>query len=104
MYLMNGNKIVAKAYKSGGTFTKVKAEPCVSTFELPQALFRKGKTEVSFSAFVAWAKQRCFPPEREDATELLKSLGLKEYDPWAIIQITEARLPMTDEFWIDFKH
>lgn len=104
MLIMNDTKIVARSFPDKGPIKGFRAEPNVPRIEIPLALFGRFKTEVTFTEFTAWATKRCFPPERVDAEDVLKALGLKTYDPWAIIQITEARLPMTDNFWIDFNH
>ncbi len=49
-----------------------------------------------FSRFLS---ERCFPEERGDRDEILKVLGLREYDPLQIIQITEGR-QADDDLWL----
>ena len=46
-------------------------------------------------------ESRCFPRERYNADELLSLMGLDEYNPFAIVEITHGI--QTDDFmWIRF--
>ena len=47
-------------------------------------------------------ESRCFPRERGNCDELLKRLGLDEYDPVAITRITRG-LMMDDYMWIRYE-
>ena len=79
-----------------------RAEPWTTWQDTPQELFGFTKREVTFVEFVDWVGQRCFPRERLDADRLLKKLGLKEYDPMAIVERTKGVITAQDEIWIDF--
>lgn len=48
-----------------------------------------------------WLEERVFPPERHDADEVLKDLGLTHYDFVAVLKYTKAK-NRYDEFWVDF--
>lgn len=103
---MNGNKPVARLVNEKA-FPMVRAYDNVEWYELPYLLFghkcySKCKREVTYEEFLAWAKARCFPPERIDAEDVLKMLGLERYDRYEIIRITGARSFTKDNFWVDF--
>jgi transposase len=46
-------------------------------------------------------KRRCFPRERSDIKDILKSCHLKEYDPEALVRYFKGRFA-ADHCWIDF--
>lgn len=101
MLIMNGNRVVARSYPKGGPVQGFKAEPGTTCMDVPLELFRN-RQEITYNEFHDWVTKRCFPRTRYDADRLLKGLGLSSYDPWAIVKITKARLPMDDEFWVNF--
>ena len=47
-------------------------------------------------------EMRCFPRTRYDCKELLKTIGLQEYNPLDIVRITHGRM-VNDFFWIRFQ-
>lgn len=104
--LMNGDRAVARLVNKQ-TFPMMKAYDDVEWYDLPYPLFGykpigTDVREVTYADFLAWAEERCFPPERMDAKELLEYLGLKEYDRYEIIKRTGAELTNVDNFWVDF--
>lgn len=56
----------------------------------------------SAQEIIEWFEGRCFPKTRDNKDEILKVLGLKEYDPLDIIRITHGVL-FDDYIWIKFK-
>lgn len=102
MRIMNGNRVVARPIKVQGIIMGFRAEPWTTWRDTPQALFGFKKREVTFAEFSKWVETRCFPRERMDADKLLRQMGLKEYNPMAIVEITKGVITAQDEIWIDF--
>ena len=50
---------------------------------------------------VVWAKKRIFPKNRMDCKEILKRMGLPDYNAWEIVKRTNACL-MEDPYWLRF--
>ena len=50
---------------------------------------------------VVWAKKRIFPKNRMDCKEILKMMGLPDYNAWEIVKRTNACL-MEDPYWLRF--
>ncbi|MFM9276722.1 hypothetical protein ACI1P2_01655 [Paenibacillus sp. p-8] len=48
-----------------------------------------------------WLEERIFPPERQNAEDLLKELGLPEYDTVAVLKKTRGAVP-GNPYWIKF--
>lgn len=48
-----------------------------------------------------WLEERVFPPDRQNADEILSKLGLTEYDLVSILKRTHAK-NRYDKFWINF--
>ena len=90
MRIMNGDKIVARQVTKDDGSIVFRAEPWTTCMDTPLTLFGYNKREVDMQEFVTWAKKRCFPEERVDKDEVLKSLGLTRYDPWEIVKITKG--------------
>lgn len=102
--LMNGDKAVARLVNNDA-FPMMRAYDGIGFMELPVTLFgfgEKSKKEVTYADFLKWAEERCFPPERYGAEDILKMLGLERYDRYEIIKKTNAELTCVDEFWVDF--
>lgn len=58
-------------------------------------------TEVEWDTFVSYLRSRCFPEERRNKKDLLKTLGIDEYNPFEIIKKTQGR--MAEDFtWMEF--
>ena len=53
--------------------------------------------------FECFLQDRCFPPTRGNAKELLKTMGVPGYDPLAIIEKTKGRTA-DDSLWIKFDY
>ena len=69
----------------------------------PYDLFKMWTTrEATMEEFIAWASERCFPPNRIGAENMLRELGLSEYDGWEIVKRTGGHMS-NDHFWIDFE-
>ncbi|MBR1453923.1 MAG: hypothetical protein IJ593_04695 [Lachnospiraceae bacterium] len=102
MRIMNGDKIVARLHKINDFYPVIRGEPGVTMIERPIALFGLDGTEVTLEEFFKWIEERCFPPERVGADELLAELGLKEYNALSIVEKTKGVLSYQDNFWIDF--
>lgn len=64
----------------------------IPRFFVPEDLFIKGATVVSFSELEKWVAGRVFPAERNDARKLLEILVLEKYDPIKIAKHTKASL------------
>ena len=47
-------------------------------------------------------KLRCFPEDRKNSDDLLKTLGLDYYDPWEIVKKTHG-LMYNDYSWFKFE-
>ena len=50
---------------------------------------------------VVWAKKRIFPKNRMDCRDILKMMGLPDYNAWEIVKRTNACL-MEDPYWLRF--
>jgi len=100
---MHNNTIIADLVNNEiGIPYKVVLREGIQKGYTPYDLFERWTVkEVTYQRFIEWASERCFPPNRVDAEELLEELGLDRYNGWDIVQKTEGRL-MTDHFWIDF--
>lgn len=48
-----------------------------------------------------WVQSRVFPPERDNAEELLDEIGITEYDQLEILKYTYGKDHL-DPYWIDF--
>ena len=48
-------------------------------------------------------RERCFPESRGNAKELLRQLGLDEYDPLQIVEKTHGRTS-DDDMWLRFRY
>lgn len=63
-----------------------------------------GKTEhPTWEDFEYFLEDRSFPRDRGNAKDLLKSLGLTDYDPLQIIEKTQGRMA-EDEMWMKFSY
>lgn len=58
--------------------------------------------EVTMEQVVDFFEERCFPRTRANAQELLECLGLKYYDPIAIVHKTHGCL-QEDQMWLRFE-
>ena len=59
------------------------------------------KRKVPLVDVVVWAKKRIFPKNRMDCKEILKRMGLPDYNAWEIVKRTNACL-MEDPYWLRF--
>lgn len=57
-------------------------------------------TEPTWEDFERFLEERCFPPGRANAKDLLRALGIDYYDPLQIIEKTKGRMA-EDHQWID---
>ena len=73
----------------------------VPQYSLPLNLFIGDKREVPLVDVVVWAKKRIFPKNRMDCKEILKMMGLPDYNAWEIVKRTNACL-MEDPYWLRF--
>ena len=73
----------------------------VPQYYLPLNLFIGDKREVPLVDVVVWAKKRIFPKNRMDCKEILKLMGLPDYNAWEIVKRTNACL-MEDPYWLRF--
>lgn len=73
----------------------------VPQYHLPLNLFIGDKREVPLVDVVVWAKKRIFPKNRMDCKEILKLMGLPDYNAWEIVKRTNACL-MEDPYWLRF--
>lgn len=55
---------------------------------------------VSNNVIDNWIKSRIFPPNRNNADELLKELNLTKYNEWEILKRNWGFSP-TDSYWLD---
>lgn len=60
------------------------------------------KTEATFKDFEYFLGERCFPKERANCKELLRSLGLSHYNPYDIVKITHGVM-YSDYIWLRFE-
>lgn len=65
---------------------------------IPPGLFENLKSEHS-EIVIEYFCSRVFPRERTDCKQVLKTLGLRRYDPWLIVKANNATLP-TDSWWM----
>jgi len=70
-------------------------------YDLPLNLFIGNSRKVPLVDVVVWAKKRIFPKNRMDCKEILKLMGLPDYNAWEIVKRTNACL-MEDPFWLRF--
>lgn len=73
----------------------------VPQYHLPLNLFIGDKRKVPLVDVVVWAKKRIFPKNRMDCKEILKMMGLPDYNAWEIVKRTNACL-MEDPYWLRF--
>lgn len=79
--------LVAKQENPNGVFVKYATK-------LPELVFGlDGSREGTHKMFVRWLSGRMFPPERLDAAELLRELGLPKYDVIEIAKKTRGTSP-----------
>lgn len=104
MRIMREDRVIARSVEVQGLHLLFRAEPDVPQNDLPLDLFGFTGREVTSAAFFEWVSDRCFPAERVDAKKLLDFLGLKKYDPIAIVRKTGARLTGIDDFWVDWEN
>lgn len=57
----------------------------------------------TWNDFELFLQGRCFPRTRGDCKELLQEMGLTDYDPLQIVEITKGRLS-DDEMWLKFRY
>lgn len=60
-----------------------------------------GRERVDYSELLRFYKDRCFPEERANCKEVLRSLGLCHYDPEAICRKTHG-YQFDDFMWFNF--
>ena len=53
--------------------------------------------------FESFLQERCFPPSRGNAKEILQELHLTDYDPLQIVEKTGGRMA-EDNFWMKFDY
>lgn len=53
--------------------------------------------------FMCFLQERCFPPTRANAKQLLRDLGIGSYDPLQIVEKTKGRMA-EDEMWLKFDY
>ena len=71
----------------------------IPQYHLPLNLFIGDKRKVPLVDVVVWAKKRIFPKNRTDCKEILKLMGLPDYNAWEIVKRTNACL-MEDPYWL----
>lgn len=64
--------------------------------------FQRNKRLVN-SIINKWVEERVFPEDRQNIDELLSSMGLRQYDQFAILRGTNGQ-SSSDDLWIDFDH
>lgn len=63
-----------------------------------------GVTEApTWKDFESFLRERCFPETRGNKKELLRELGLTDYDPLQIIEKTHGRMA-DDELWLKIRY
>lgn len=55
----------------------------------------------SYGQMVSFLEQRCMPKKRKCMPEYLSTLGIQEYDPYKIVEITHGVM-FEDYLWIKF--
>ena len=73
----------------------------IPQYHLPLNLFIGDKRKVPLVDVVVWAKKRIFPKNWTDCKEILKLMGLPDYNAWEIVKRTNACL-MEDPYWLRF--
>lgn len=73
----------------------------VPQYDLPLNLFIGSSHKVPLVDVVVWAQKRIFPRNRMDCKEILKMMGLLDYNAWEIVKRTNTCL-MEDPFWLHF--
>ena len=96
--LMMDEKEIAHLSEDGQSLC---ANEGVLQYNLPLNLFIGDKREVPLVDVVVWAKKRIFPKNRMDCKEILKMMGLPDYNAWKIVKRTNACL-MEDPYWLRF--
>ena len=96
--LMMDEKEIAHLSEDGQSLC---ANEGVPQYSLPLNLFIGDKREVPLVDVVVWAKKRIFPKNRMDCKEILKMMGLPDYNAWEIVKRTNACL-MEDPYWLRF--
>ena len=79
-----GNEVIIKQYTEHPIYKQFKQEP------------------VTLSDVADWLESRCFPENRFNKQEVLRSIGLEYYSPIAIVKRTHGLLH-EDYIWIKFK-
>ena len=87
--LMMDEKEIAHLSEDGQSLC---ANEGVPQYSLPLNLFIGDKREVPLVDVVVWAKKRIFPKNRMDCKEILKMMGLPDYNAWEIVKRTNACL------------
>ena len=57
----------------------------------------------TWSDFESFLRERCFPETRANRKQLLKELGLTDYDPLQIVEKTQGRMA-DDELWLKIRY
>ena len=96
--LMMDEKEIAHLSEDGQSLC---ANEDVPQYSLPLNLFIGDKRKVPLVDVVVWAKKRIFPKNRMDCKEILKLMGLPDYNAWEIVKRTNACL-MEDPYWLQF--
>ena len=96
--LMMDEKEIAHLSEDGQSLC---ANEGVAQYDLPLNLFIGDKRKVPLVDVVVWAKKRIFPKNRMDCKEILKMMGLPDYNAWEIVKRTNACL-MEDPYWLRF--
>ena len=96
--LMMDEKEIAHLSEDGQSLCANEGVPQDS---LPLNLFIGDKRKVPLVDVVVWAKKRIFPKNRMDCKEILKMMGLPDYNAWEIVKRTNACL-MEDPYWLRF--
>ena len=92
--LMMDEKEIAHLSEDGQSLC---ANEGVPQYYLPLNLFIGDKREVPLVDVVVWAKKRIFPKNRMDCKEILKRMGLPDYNAWEIVKRTNACLRFSED-------
>lgn len=95
--LMFDNILVADLTTTNGT-ARFKVKEGLPEFFVPLDLFM-WRSEITILDLAEWLEERVFPEDRMGVRKLLRSLGLKKYDPLEVALKTRACL-VEDGFWI----
>ena len=87
--LMMDEKEIAHLSEDGQSLC---ANEGVLQYNLPLNLFIGDKRKVPLVDVVVWAKKRIFPKNRMDCKEILKLMGLPDYNAWDILKRPHACL------------